>query len=275
MRWTLPALVLVCCGLLGGCGLSEQALQQLAAAHAAHLAGDMEGVIRETDAFLADNGRSGRAGEAFYFRGSARFSQAIANSGGDAERLDPALIVLARADLEQAVKSNTPDLRGRSALTLGQLAFDTNDIATADRMFRLAIEHVGQDPVMGPLALYRLGCALQRQGQWVDADLQFQKVMHQFPASGPSREAARRVNATAWTVQAGSFDSRDDAERAVATLKDEDDSLPVRWVAILEDGASRPRYVVQVGFFASHAEAAALRDRVQEYQGDVFVTVTK
>jgi len=277
MRVALPArtlsLALVFCGVLGGCGLSDEAQRQLASANAAYLAGDTGGAIREADAFLADNARSGKAGEAYYLRGAARYNQAKANSGGEAENLDRVQCRQARADLEQAVaKSHSADLRGKSALTLGHLAFDTDDISTADRMYRLAIDNVGKDPVMGAEAQYRLGVTLQRQGKWRDADVWFQKVMFQFPSSTPAKAAASRVNANAWTVQTGSFATRDNAERAAASLAARDATLPVRWQAILD---GQPRYVVHVGRYMTFPDADAMRRRVRAIQSDAFVTVTR
>jgi len=276
MRWTRWALnlslTLCFCGVFGGCGLSDEALQLLADADAAYQAGDTGGAIRHADAFLADNGRSGRAGEAYYLRGAARYDQAK-DRDGDPDALDREACKQARADLEQAVaRSSTFDLRGKSALTLGHLAFDTDDIPTADRMYRLAVDSVGKDPVLGSEAHYRLGCALQRQGKWPDADVWFQKTMFQFPDSAPARAAAGRVNANAWTVQAGSFTERNNADRAVAELAAQDATLPARTVAVLD---GRPRYVVYVGRYRTYEDAHTMRRRVQAFQGDAFVTVTK
>jgi len=271
MRLTWLTCTLFLAVVLGGCGLSEEALQQLANANAAYLAGDNAGVIHETDAFLTHHGRSGRAGEAYYLRGAARYGQAKSR-GGEPEHLDPTLSRQARADLEQAVARSGGDLRGKASLTLGHLAFDTDEIPLADRMFRQAIDSVGKDPVMGSEAMFRLGCTLQRQGKWRDADVWFQKTMFQFPGSGPAQASIGRVNALAWTVQAGSFATRENADRAMTTLTGNDATLPARTTAILD---ARPRYVVHVGRFATHEDAQTMRRRVQTFQPDAFVTVTK
>ncbi|MCL2700525.1 MAG: SPOR domain-containing protein [Phycisphaerae bacterium] len=253
--------------------MSEEAGQQLAGANAAYSAGDYAGTVRQADAFLALHSRSGGAGEAYYLRGAARYNQAKARSGGDLEYLDRDLCQQAKSDLQQAIaKSNTSDLRGKAGLTLGHLSHDTDDIDLAERMYRLAIDAVGKDPVMGAEALYRLGCVLQRQGKWRDADVRFQKVMYEFPGGEPARAAAGRVNANAWTVQAGAFATRDNADRAAASLTGKDASLPARTVAILD---GQPRYVVHVGRYVKYEDADTMRRRVRAFQSDAFVTVTK
>ncbi len=153
------------------------------------------------DAFLQENPHASRTDEAHYLRGLARFNM---------KQYEPA-----KADLLDAV-SGTKDteLRGKAALALGDLSLQTGDTTLAETMCRDAVGSLeelarnGEAKKEAPLlaeAYYRLGCVLQHLGQWRAADQQFSHVTYYYPDTEAASHAARAINASAWTVQAGSL----------------------------------------------------------------------
>lgn len=242
-----------------GCGkLSLQSTQQLDEGYKSYHAGDNAGTIRRMDAFLQENSRANRADEAYYLRGLARYN--LKNYEA------------AKADLEQTV-SNTrqPELRGRAALALGDLSFDTGDMTLAENMYRLAIGNLPTGQDLLAQGHYRLGCVLQRLAKWRQADQQFHKVIYNYPDTQPARRAARLINCTVWTIQAGAFNRMQPAQLAAGRLKQS--ALPAQAVAVLLDGSAS--YLVQVGRFNSYDEAAAMLTKVRKVQSDAFVVAGK
>lgn len=255
------AIGLVWCGLAmaTGCNgpLSPQAQQMLQNGYDAYQAGNDQQAVEALDSFLADNARSSRADEAYYIRGLARQRQQ-----------DPQA---AKNDLNAAIAATeNKDLRGKSLVALGEIAFEEGDLAVAESTYRQALVDIepGQPP--SDHAHYRLGTVLQRQGRWDEADVQFDRVVHYFGGTRLGQLAGRRTHCTAWAIQTGAFNDRDRAEAAEAMLREQ--SIDAEARTILHE--AQPLFVVQVGRYATYDQALAALPGVQVQAKDAFVVPT-
>jgi len=238
--------------------LSPQAKLTLQNAYAASAAGDNRAVINHTDVFLHQNDRSPRADEAYYLRGLAKYGL------GD--------LAGAQVDLSEALgRTQIQELRAKTAVALGDLAWDSDDMQTAERMYGLALANLAKDQKPADHAHYRLGCVLQRLGRWEDADVQFNRVIYFFNGSELAIRAGRRLNARDWTIQVGAFEGKSRAEAVVADLKGK--NLPATIQSIVTQG--RLTFVVQVGNYPTYEQAAAALGGVRHYKPDAYVIPTR
>ena len=252
--------VLAIFALAAGCQgqLSVQARERLQSAYASYDAGNDAETIDLMDKFLASDTSSPRADEAHYLRGMARY-----------RRSD---LVGAKEDLEAAVaKTDNKDLRARARITLGDIAYQGDDLALAERLYRSAQAEIEQGRQPSDRAYFQLGCVLQKQGRWKEADVQFDRVVYLFAGSDLAAEAAGRTHCTAWTIQTSAPASRASAEAEVKRLSDK--GLQAHVKPDISDG--RPVFLVQVGRFAAYKQAASELPAVRQLQGEAFVTVTR
>jgi TolA-binding protein len=245
-------------GFASGCGGSAppQGRRLLAESQNSLVRKDYKGTINTTDRFLREYGRTREAGRAYYLRGKAKL--AMSNTAG------------AKADLEQAADvSGNADVRANARLALAQLAFDSGNMIAAENLYRSAISDIEVGKTPGDHAYYRLGCSLQRRGKWRQAELEFRKVIEYFSGSELARRASRRVNATAWTVQAGAFGNETRASSLVKTLRASGLASDVKPVL----GKSGPLFIVVVSRYETYQQAARALYSVKKHQADAFVTV--
>lgn len=251
----MAALGLVAAGCSGP--LSPQAQQQLQSGYDYYAAGSDEQVVTTLEAFLAENARCSRADEAYYLRGLAR--QRLG-------RRDPA-----REDLQAALAAtDKPELRGKTLLALGEMAYEDDDMTLAESLYRRALEDLDDTRPPADQARYRLGSVLQRQGRWDEADSQLDRVVHFFADTHLGRLAARRSHSTVWTIQTAAFRQRSRAQAAAATLRT--DGLQAAARGMLHE--SEPLFVVQVGRFATYEQAAAALPAAQAHAADAFIVPT-
>jgi len=256
----LAAALLAALAGLHGCGgpLTPQASQMLQDVHSRYEAGDYKAAIVAADTFLRDNAGSSRAAEAYYLRGLAR-----KNTGNPAG---------AKADLAAALKkARTKELLLKACLAAGNLAYDVGDMALAENMYRKALPQIKPGKKPADHAYFRLGCVLQRQGRWEEADVQFDRAMYLFGDSRLGKLAGRRARCVAWTIQAGVFAGKARADTAAENLRRDD--LPAEVSAELRDG--QPVFVVQTGRFATYEQALAALPEVTRYHADAFVAPTR
>jgi len=247
-----------------GCNdqLSPQAMGLLRSARDSYDAGDNVAAASKLDTFLAENATSSKAAEAFYLRGMARLK--TSDRAG------------AKQDLQSAIaktgdKASDKALRAKARVALGDIAYDDGDMALAENMYRQALEDFGPGAKPSGHAHYRLGCVLQRQGRWKEADVQFDRVVFLLPGTGLARKSARRTHGTSWTIQAGLYKSKVRAAAVARSLSGKHLSAAV--VAIIAE--NRPMFVVRVGRFATYEQAAAMLPQVRHKQKDAFVTPTR
>jgi len=244
--------------VVGGCGgaAPPQGRRLLAESQNSLVRREYNDTIRKADRFLREYGGTREAGRAYYLRGKARLSL---NNIADA-----------KSDLQEAVnRSGNSDVRANARLALGQLAFDSGQMLLAEELYRNAIVDIEIGKPPGDHAHYRLGCVLQRRGLWRKAELQFRQVVEYFANTELARRSSRRVNATAWTVQAGAFRSEPRAALLVKKLRA--GGLTPHVMPML--GKSGPLFIVVVNRYESYQQAAKALIGVKKYQADAFVTV--
>ncbi len=237
--------------VVGGCGgaAPRQGRRLLAESQNSLVLGDYTNTIKKADRFLREYGGTREAGRAYYLRGKAKLSLGK--------------IIAAKSDLREAVdRSGNGDVRSNAGMALGQLAFDSGQMVLAEELYREAIKDIEVGKPPGDHAHYRLGCVLQRRGLWRKAELEFRRVVEYFANTELARRSSRRVNATAWTVQAGAFSSE---PRAVAMLKKlRAGGLAPEVRAVL--GKSGPLFIVVVNRYGTYQQAARALWSVKKHQ---------
>jgi len=237
---------------------SPQAKELLTGGSQAFSRGDYAVAVEKTDAFLRDNSAKIGADEAYFIRGLAKYN--LKDLPG------------ARSDLNEALnRTKLKQVRVQSLVALGDIAWDLDDMALAERHYRQALDDIEDGKAPSDHARYRLGCVLQRRGAWDDADLQFSRVVHFFGTSELGKQAARRSRCRAWTVQAGAYRDKARADLAAKSLQAQ--NLPAKVEALAEDG--NLLYVLQVGRYVQYEQAVAAMPAVKKLQTDAYVTVTR
>lgn len=243
-----------------GCdqGLSPESQKMLDSGRAAYEAKDDKLTVQIMDQFIAANARSKYADEGYYWRGLAKLRM------GD--------VPAARADFGYVIDHSTRgDVLSLAHKAMGDISFDSADMSTARAMYSQALRYMkdGQPPI--DFVRYRLAQALQRLGQWEDADFQFNRLRHTFPDGELSKRASRQVHCRAWTVQAAAFKERRAADYLAARLKN--DALDAQVVPVTME--SEALFAVQVGRFGTHDQAEAIVPQVKATAAEAFVTVTR
>lgn len=254
----LGAAVLAC-GCLAGCvsDLDARGKQQIEACYDAYGRGDDDATITQASEFLRDYSPSVRDDEAHYLRGLALSRQG-----------DP---VDARADLARAAESDRRAVRARSLLALGDLSLGAGRLERAEAFYRRSISEGMSRKTPSQHAYLRLGYVLQRKGQWADADVQFSRAMHHFPASKHAQWAAARIHGRAWTVRAGAFARMKGATDTAAGLVKA--KLPA--VVNAEMRSGKVMHVVSVGRYAQYSQAEAALVKVRQVRKGAYVGVAK
>jgi tetratricopeptide (TPR) repeat protein len=125
----------------------------------------------------------------------------------------------ARADYQAALDLNPdPALAARCRSGLANVAFDNDDYATAVAQWTSAVDDL-DDAQWRALALYKVGLAQQRLGQFADADKTLQSVRDQYPDQDVAARARERQGVRGFYVQLGTYTGSDDAATAIATAK--------------------------------------------------------
>ncbi len=266
MRRINGLLVIVLCvaGLcIVGCNsrLSPEAEKLLASGKLAYNNGDDRGVVRKMDVFLKDNDRSRRSDEAYYYRGLARYR--MGNLPG------------AKADMRESLdRTRHKSVRVGALVALGDLAYDMDDVAAAERMYSDALKELGDDKhgkKPADHAHYRLGTVLQRRGRWDEADAHFDRVIYLFKDSELAKRSALRVRCRAWTIQAGIFKAKLRADAAMAEMRAK--NLPADRRPVLRDG--RLVFRVSIGRYPTFEQAKTSMAAVKRHYGDAFITTTR
>ncbi|MEI7835130.1 MAG: SPOR domain-containing protein, partial [Planctomycetota bacterium] len=116
---------------------------------------------------------------------------------------------------------------------------------------------------------YRTGAALQRMGKWEEAAVEFHRVMELFKSSPLAAQAARRVNATGWTIQVGAYKIKSVADQAAAKLRQSGIASDVRPTA---EGGQGLAFLVQAGSYSTYEEAGQALGRIRQSNRDAFIS---
>ena len=246
--------------LCGGCvqHASPEAIKLLDEGRDAYEQADDQAVIDKTSYFLTENAQTVEADVAYYLRGLAYY-----RTGN---------LPAAREDLKRsASRARQKDLRLKVLKALGDLAFDTDDMDWAGTLYAEAL--VEMDPKATPAddVRYRLGCTMQRTGQWWDADSQFERLRHDFPDSPAARLAGQRIRCRAWAFQLGAFDRKDLAESASTRLAKVGLTTTIRPTVI----AGKLTFLVQAGWYETYAAATADAPKIRNTDPNAPLVTTR
>jgi len=238
--------------------LSPQGRQLLLGGYETYKLGDDQATISRMDRFLQEHRRSRRADEAYYLRGLAKFR--MKDRAG------------ARSDLAAALgRTRHRQLRAKAAVALGDIAYEDNDTPTAEKMYRKALENIDQGAKPADHAHYRLGCVLQRQGRWKEADLHFDRVIYLFKESDLHRLADKRARCSAWTIQVAAFRDKTRAEALTAELRSR--KLPAVTKHDLDEAGLL--HIVGIGSYPTYKQAVDALANTKGLDRDAFVAPTK
>ena len=246
--------------LLAGCGgqLDPEAKKLLSDARDAYRQDDPGRTVTLADQFLQRHPGSVAADEALYLRGMANYRL---------RDLDAAV-----ADFKEAIEETKKDSVRRVAMTqLAEIAFLRGNLDQAEAYATDALIYTRPSESPADKAFYRLGCVLQRQGRWLEADEKFGKVTFWFADSELAKLAGRRISARGWTVRAGTYQTRRYAQAAIRELRDKGLSPVVR----AEVRNHQLVYLVEVGRFGTWEQAMRQLAAVRTHQDDAYVTVTR
>jgi tetratricopeptide (TPR) repeat protein len=203
------------CVLLAGCGseLSPMGRLSLEAGRQAFADGNHGSVRMHMTDVLCEGMRTSGAPEALYYRG--RSTAALGDTAN------------ARVDLEKALAiAKDKNLAGGCALLLGDLDYDEGAFADALRYYDLALANLPVNETPADHVGLRLASLLQRFGQWERADVILDRLIFHFEGTPRAREAGRIIRCRSWTINAGAYESRNEAASLVQRLKD--NNLPAR-----------------------------------------------
>ncbi len=100
---------------------------------------------------------------------------------------------------------------------------------------------------------------------------EFVAVVYFFEGSEVAERAARRTHRVAWTIQAGVYQKKALADSEAKRVNSK--SLPAAVAAVLHGG--RPVFVLQLGRYATYAQAAASLAETKKLPRGSFVAVTR
>ncbi len=253
-------MVLCVAGTGLGCNnhLSLTAKALLHSGNEAYKRGDYQTTVAKMDAFVKEAGRSRRAGEGYYLRGLSKLK--LSDTKG------------AKVDFGQAAhRTNNRQIRAHSLNALGDMAWNEDDMDRAGKCYAGALESTDRGRKPADHSHYRFGCVLQRQGRWLDADLQFSRLDYFFRGTELAMRTARRTNCRAWTVQAGAFNEKDRADALAEELRGKNLAATVEPLL----GRQKLNFIVQVGRYAAYKEAVEALAGVKLHVNDAFVVTTR
>jgi tetratricopeptide (TPR) repeat protein len=221
-------------------------------------AGDDAQTIKNANAVLMKHTSGDMAMQAYYLRGMAHF-----RLGDNSAATNDLKIVIRNAPNEEL------SLRAKDAL--GELAYRNDELELAEKYFKDVVEEIPQAKRPADHARFRLGCILQKQGKWPQADLYFQRVIYLFPKGNLAVEAGKRVNARKWTIQAGSYRKSENAEELASKLR----KLGFSVVLKPESQNEKLVFSVLVGRWNDYDSAVGKLPAVKKVRTDAFLRVTR
>lgn len=238
--------------------ISPDTQRKLEAAQADYKADKNREVVRYANEILRTETRGEGAMQAHYLRGMALYRLKEYPS--------------AREDLQRVyARTRNVDLRIKATDTLGELAYLRGDLNEADRLLAEVVDQTREGDRPADHARFRRGCIRQRQGKWIEADVEFEKVIHQFPNTSVARKAAQKARGRSWTIQVGSFDSKNNAG-ATAT-KFQQAGMRTYIEPVMQDG--KLKFLLQVGRWGKYEPAESSLPSVRRITSDAFLQVAR
>lgn len=250
------------------------ATSDLNAGYAALSAGQYDQAMATAQQYLAahPNGARGTA-EAQYLQGrvyEARAEQA--GKSGNPPAVSSNLQAARDAYVKALSASPAPRVEVLAQMGVANVAHFQDDYPTALARWTSALQKIDTLPPAEQatlanekaFALYRLGLAQQRLGQFAEADTTFARVQQQFPGTDPAQRAGTHLGARSFQVQVGTFA---DANNANALMS----ALSAQGYASTRSPDSAGRQVVRVGPFPTYDVAKAVRKALAARYPDVTI----
>lgn len=215
-------------------------------------------VVRETSEILRNETHGEGAMQAYYLRGMALYRL---------KEFAPAC-----EDLQRVYdRTRNGDLRIKATDTLGELAYLRGDLSESDRLLGEVLDQTREGERPGDHARFRRGCIRQRRGEWIEADVEFEKVLYQFPNTPIADKARRRARGRSWTIQVGSYDHKSNANAAAPRYRQA--GLRTYIVPVMRDG--KLIFQLQVGRWGRYETAESTLPAVRRITSDAFLHVAR
>jgi TolA-binding protein len=241
---------------VAGCASLPSAEQeQLRLAASQYVRGDSTAAVQKLDRIIRDYPRAAEIAEAYYIRGLCH-----ARSG----RADAA-----KQDLRKAISDGKrEDLVADAQASLAGIAYKEGDWSTAANYYADAIKGLPDSPPKDQIH-YHAGVAMQRSGQWRQAQQQFAMILFKFRQSSVAAPAQRQA---AWkheffSIQVGAFSSTAQADKAIEGFRAK--GLDTFQEFSSPDGGAK--WLVLSGRYTTWAEAQAALARVRRVQADAYI----
>ena len=207
----------------------------------AYHCGDDAAVIDLTGRVIAAKPDSPAAGEAYYLRELIEYRQSKLNEAVE--------------DLNKAMaRSQRTDMAATANCIIAMVAEQAGQEDTARQKYLKAIEifdDLGKTSESHENALFRLGLLLQRQGDFLEADRYFDRLLHSYSEGRCAAEARQHIRGRNWTLFIASYPTMDHARRKADELTAA--GLEPRIVPV---GGENTQFQVHVGRYDQYRQAA-------------------
>lgn len=237
-----------------GCDRSGQADRAVFdSGYAALEAGQWDQAVKDFSRYLRMDPDSPNRGEVYYYRG-----QALVHL----KRPDEA-----KADFLRAIGAGVHEPVDQYArIALGNLYYEEANDVEAIKQYAAVLKNPHSE-VPVPLVLLRTGVALQRLGKWDTGKRYLEYLVAHYPKTAVAGQAARYLQADAFSVQTGAFSSRTTAATQARQVQQAGFAAQLAPVS----GNGRPLTAVQVGRARTYAEASVLANRLRSAGFDTLI----
>jgi len=207
------------------------------------------------DRLIADFGGAAEIGEAYYLRGLCR-----AKTKQDQTAVE---------DFQQALrKSDRHDVKTRSLVSLGTLAYERGDWAEAAMWYEEALPRLADRPPKDEILLCT-AISLQRIGRWTESSKRLAEILHKFRERPIAAEARRMASwhHSYYTIQLGAYRDSDNAARVVYDWRE-------RRIDAVQENLYRggeALWVIMTGRYRTYADALAGLERIRELEPSAHI----
>lgn len=253
--YRLAAAALCLLGAAGCASLPAAERQQLRDASRQYQAGNTTPAVSTLDRIIRDYGQAAEIGEAHYIRGLCRFKTLQLQAASE--------------DFERGIsKSNRSDLTARCRASLAAIAFQNGNWRQAAELYGRAVGDLPDAPPTDAV-LYAAGIAMQRAGDWKNANIQFARILHRF-RNRPLATDARRMalwRHPYYSIQLGAYRDADRAGKATQSLRAQ--GFDVCQEHMPRDGQAL--WIVMAGRYGTYDEARVALGRARQRQSQATI----
>lgn len=263
IRCPILSIILASAGVLAGCRepdtISPQTQARLDKALAAYRAGRDAETLTHVNAVIVAEDRGYGAMQARYLRGLTRLRTGNPNE--------------AAQDLRAVYNAVYFDrLRIKAADALAEALYRQGKLEESAELFKEVIRENPPDQQPCDHAYYRLGCIMQRRGEWREGTKYFNRLLYHFSGSPLATRGKKRALGRAWTIQVGAYREKRGAESGARQYREAGFDVNVQPEL---RSTNTLVYLVLVGRWDRHASASSYLPAVQRITADAFLKVTR